>query len=169
MASTAGSGLAVAHALATGASVQAHSPSCCIERTPERITDPFRAAASFFLQGVSEPRRCLALVRRCGAASTVSSSSEQAANAPHRSNCSGLGSGRCLGAMRDGSGFVRPVGFSGIVGTGGLRGMGLSEPISPVSGKWQCSANQLALPRRTVAAARKRRAETIRETVARTV
>ena len=36
-------------------------------------------------------------------------------------------SGRCLGDMRDRSGLVRPVGFSGIEDTGGLRGMGLSE------------------------------------------
>jgi hypothetical protein len=75
------------------------------------------------VQGVREPRRCLALARGCGAASTVWSSSEEAANAPHRSNCSGLGSGRCLGTMRDGCGLARPVGLSGTVGTGGLRGM----------------------------------------------
>jgi hypothetical protein len=43
---------------------------------------------------------------------------------PQRSNCSGLGSGRCLETTRDRSGLVRPVGFSGIEDTGGLRGMG---------------------------------------------
>jgi hypothetical protein len=52
------------------------------------------------------------------------SKSEPAASAPHKSNCSGVGSGRCLAAPRGGVGLVRPIGFSGIEGTGGFPGHG---------------------------------------------
>jgi hypothetical protein len=33
--------------------------------------------------------------------------------------------------MRDGSGLMRPVGFAGIVGTAGLRGMGRGQAANP--------------------------------------
>ena len=61
-----------------------------------------------------------------------------AANAPHKSNCSGL-STVSLGCARDRSGFGRPVGLAGIVGTAGLRGMGRLK-VPPRAGRKRNSA-----------------------------
>ena len=76
-----------------------------------------RLMPDWFQDLLREPRRCLSLARGL--------SSQEAPNALQRSNCSALGSGWCLATTRGCLALVRPVCFSGIEGTVGLRGMGL--------------------------------------------
>jgi hypothetical protein len=42
--------------------------------------------------------------------------------------------------------LVRPVGFSGIEGTGGLRGMGLKSTDPPDAGQEECTGTKPAGP-----------------------